>query len=65
MMKNTYSALIAISLLLVCSDALAYIDPGSGSILLQLLIATVIGLFFKFRAFISILWSRIKTLWKF
>ena len=31
----------------------AYIDPGSGSIILQFLIATVIGTAFYFRRFIA------------
>ena len=31
----------------------AYIDPGSGSILLQFLIATIVGAAFYFRKFIS------------
>ena len=33
--------------------ALAYIDPGSGSILLQFLIATVVGTVFYFRRFFA------------
>ncbi len=31
----------------------AYIDPGSGSIILQFLIATLVGATFYFRRFIS------------
>jgi hypothetical protein len=38
---------------------LAYLDPGSGSFLIQLLIATLLGLGIAVRAS----WSKIKTWW--
>jgi len=50
-MKNVCIFLVT-SLVLVfafCSNAYAYIDPGSGSMLLQMLIAMVAGTFFYFR----------------
>jgi len=39
---------------------LAYIDPGSGSMLLQVLLAGVLAVPFFFRRFISDGWHRIR-----
>lgn len=39
------------------STAYAYIDPGSGSIVIQVIIATLVGALVAIKAF----WSRIKT----
>jgi len=39
----------------------AYIDPGSGSILLQFLIASVVGAAFYFRRFITTLIHSIRN----
>jgi len=39
----------------------AYIDPGSGSILLQFLIATLVGAAFYFRRFITTLIHSIRN----
>jgi len=40
----------------VARDTLAYLDPGSGSFLLQLLIAGALGFLFALRVY----WKRIK-----
>ena len=39
---------------------LAYIDPGSGSMLLQVILAGVLAVPFFFRRFISDSWHRIR-----
>jgi hypothetical protein len=39
---------------------LAYIDPGSGSMLLQVILAGVLAVPFFFRRFISESWHRIR-----
>ena len=41
-------------------NALAYIDPGSGSMLLQMLLAVIIGTFFYFRDFVMKIIKSIK-----
>jgi len=38
----------------------AYIDPGSGSILLQFLLASVVGAVFYFRRFVSSLFRAMR-----
>ncbi len=38
----------------------AYIDPGSGSMLLQVILASVLAVPFFFRRFISESWHRIR-----
>lgn len=40
--------------IVIAEPAYAYIDPGSGSLLLQLIIASGIGVALKFRRFIRI-----------
>ena len=44
-------------LLILTHDAFAYIDPGTGSYFLQLLIAGLLGAFFA----IKIFWKNIKA----
>ncbi|MBI1976898.1 MAG: hypothetical protein HYS56_05255 [Candidatus Omnitrophica bacterium] len=39
----------------------AYIDPGSGSILLQLILSTIIGVTFSFRQTITKILSALKS----
>ena len=50
--------------LLFASPAFAYIDPGSGSLLLQFLIAGAVGLFFKVRIYFAGLLLRLKRMFK-
>ncbi len=51
-MKKHYHPLLALLTVLGCpSLAYAYIDPGAGSMLLQLLLGGVAGLFVFFRLF--------------
>jgi hypothetical protein len=52
-----------ILIVLVC-PAHAYIDPGSGSLLLQFLIAGVVGFFLKFRIYIANILVRLKQKFK-
>jgi len=49
--------LVSLILLIFTHDAFAYIDPGTGSYFLQLLIAGLLGAFFA----IKIFWKNIKT----
>ena len=54
-MKNLISfSLICTALWIIClfpKPSLAYIDPGSGFILLQVIIASAVGGFFVFKRF--------------
>jgi hypothetical protein len=56
-------AKVALLTLALVPDAHAYIDPGSGSLLLQMLVAGAIGAFFKFRTALTALWQSIKSRW--
>ena len=49
--------LVGLMLLIFTRDAFAYIDPGTGSYFLQLLIAGLLGAFFA----IKIFWKNIKA----
>lgn len=49
--------LVGMILLILTHDAFAYIDPGTGSYFLQLLIAGLLGAFFA----IKIFWKNIKA----
>jgi len=51
---------ILVLLALVPGTAHAYIDPGSGSLLLQSLIALVVGGWLAFRLFASRFWAKIR-----
>lgn len=46
-------------LALTPATAYAYFDPGSGAVLLQLLIAACFGVLFRFRVYINFLWRKI------
>ena len=46
-----------ISILLIPSSLFAYLDPGSGSFILQLIIGGIVGLLVAVKAF----WGRIKA----
>ena len=50
--------LAVVFLTLMAADAHAYLDPGTGSMLLQVAIAGLIGAAVFFRAF----WARIKSI---
>ena len=56
--------LIGISMSCFTVPAFAYIDPGAGSLLLQILVAALIGFFFRFRAYIQSLLIRVKQWFK-
>jgi hypothetical protein len=62
-MRNNLNVILGISVLfaglyfLSALDAFAYIDPGSGSYVLQILIASVLGIL----TLIKIYWSKLKT----
>ena len=55
---------VIISLFTISVPAYAYIDPGTGSMFLQLLIALVIGIFFKFKHFFIVIYRFIANLFK-
>jgi hypothetical protein len=50
------SILVTLLALVLAPPAYAYLDPGTGSYIFQLLIAAVVGLAFLIKVF----WSRIK-----
>jgi len=62
----TLSRLIAIALLLASAPmaAHAYFDPGSGAVLLQLLIAACIGAAYKLRHWLSSVGRAIRNLFR-
>lgn len=54
MKKTMTSSILFIAfwmILIFPRDSMAYIDPGSGFILLQVLVATAVGSFFAFKRF--------------
>lgn len=51
------SILVAASLVLLPADAYAYLDPGTGSLLIQILIAFFIGI----SVAVKIFWTYIKS----
>jgi hypothetical protein len=63
-MKKLKHLILGIVIIIIASPAYAYIDPGSGSLLLQFIIAGLVGLFFKFRIFIVNILTRIKQKFK-
>ena len=58
-MKYLSSLLI---LALTPTTTYAYFDPGSGAVMLQVLIAAGLGVLFRFRGWINLLWRKIKEL---
>ncbi len=53
-------AITGINLLTGLSSPPAYLDPGSGSFILQLLIASAVGIMFALRGY----WSKLISLFK-
>lgn len=53
MMRFIFTLLALASLPL---QAHAYFDPGSGVVMLQVLIAAGLGFVYRFRAFVGVLW---------
>jgi hypothetical protein len=51
--------LITLSLLLSARNAFAYVDPGTGSYILQFIIAGLLGVAFVFKGF----WRNIREFW--
>lgn len=62
MFKNIFSFLMLIFLVIIVtsSNLYAYLDPGTGSMILQVLAAVGIGLILVLRTF----WGRIKLLFR-
>src|SRR5262249_28650386 len=58
-MKNRWVFLAFLAFVLFRSNAYAYIDPGAGSMLLQIFLGTVIGGVIWFRNFIGDLFRKI------
>lgn len=61
-MKGSSMRLLILTILILgilscANNAYAYLDPGTGSFLLQILIAGLVGAFFS----IKIFWQRIKN----
>jgi hypothetical protein len=54
---TTICTLAALLLMIFTPPAHAYLDPGTGSYIFQLLLAAVVGLAFVIKVF----WSRIKS----
>lgn len=58
-MKNRY-LLLGLALLLAAQPVSAYIDPGAGSFIWQMLIGIVLGAAFMLKMY----WQKIKTFFK-
>ena len=56
-MRRRYQLLTLLLLLVLTLPAYAYIDPGTGSFVLQLIIGGVAGAFVAFKLF----WGRLRT----
>ena len=56
-MNNKYNYFFIATILLINKDAHAYLDPGTGSLILQ----SIIGALAAAGAFISIFWSKLKN----
>jgi hypothetical protein len=54
---TTMLAMLVLSLFLFPGQAHAYLDPGTGSYILQIALAAIVGALFAIRLF----WSRIKS----
>lgn len=55
---TTSSALLSVSLLPLASQNIhAYIDPGTGSLIIQVLIASSVGAFFVIKTY----WKKVKA----
>jgi hypothetical protein len=57
---NAFFTFLLLLLVIFPGSAHAYLDPGTGSYVLQLLIATVIGALFALKMF----WKRVVTFFK-
>jgi hypothetical protein len=57
MKKNISIIFYTLLLISLTSQAHAYLDPGTGSMMLQIVIASVVGALFSLKIF----WSRIKN----
>jgi len=55
-MGNIFAGLLSIPLLSIMSHILAYIDPGTGSIILQALVAAVAGV----TIVVKLYWRRLR-----
>ncbi len=64
-MKISKSAFFLNLLILISpSSAYAYFDPGSGAVMLQVLIAGAIGLLYRFRSLLTNIFELIKRLFR-
>tara|TARA_B110000438_G_C15785584_1_gene638299 strand:- start:282 stop:491 length:210 start_codon:yes stop_codon:yes gene_type:complete len=59
-MKKKYKIFVILLYLLISKEAFAYLDPGTGSFILQ----SIIGGLAAAGAFISIYWSKLKDIFK-
>lgn len=53
-MVKVFICFMAVFFLFMAESAHAYIDPGTGSVLLQVIVATIAGIFFVGRKYIII-----------
>jgi hypothetical protein len=60
MNRNVFIPLAVASVLCVPGDAHAYLDPGTGSMVLQAIIAGVLGLVFTFKSYLRAILSRLR-----
>ncbi len=56
----TYLLIIAVVIISFIRNAYAYLDPGTGSFVIQMLIAAIVGALFALKLF----WTRVKDFFK-
>jgi len=61
-MVLSFSIIFFLTMMFFPSDAHAYIDPGAGSMFVQLILGTAIGLLIWFRRKLVELWDKAKML---
>ena len=60
-----YGAVVtALCMALVPRNAHAYLDPGTGSVVLQVLVAGVLGAIFTFKSYVRAISARISALFR-
>ena len=59
-MKKADFLLLVLTFLVIATPAMAYIDPGSGSMILQVILAGILGGLFAIKVF----WQRVKAFFK-
>jgi len=60
-LRSTLWILLALCLSPSLRPAHAYVDPGTGSYIIQVSIGVIFGALYAFKRFISIAWQKVKS----